>query len=384
LVAHAANATALESAFHAFNERSMLLETSYRQLQDKVESLSAELKHSQSARHRELLEKERLSDRLRRMLETLPGAVLLLDGEGIIRERNSKASDLLHRPLLGCAWAAVVRREFAAGGNAGKDLLMNDGRTLSLARRRLRAEAGEILLLTDVTESRGMAEMLARHQRLSAIGEMTARLAHQIRTPLAAAVLYASQIVARDTERDDAAGKIVNRLQELDRMVNDMLRFAAGARVDNETVAVAVLFNDVVDTCEAQLADDCRITIAVADPSLQVAGNRDALQGALVNLVTNAFAACRNDAHVELGALNDGKNVCLTVSDNGHGIAAELHTKIFEPFFTTRPHGTGLGLAVVQSVALAHGGEVLVESGEEGSSVSLCLPLGAATENHNV
>jgi two-component system sensor histidine kinase FlrB len=377
LVAHAVNATALESAFNAFNQRSMLLEASYRQLQSKVETLGAELRASQSARHRELLEKERLGDRLRRLLEALPGAVVVLDGDGIIRERNSKASELLNRPLLGRAWAEVVQREFRGGRNAGGDLQLGDGRILSLARRRLQQESGEILLLTDVTESRRMADMLARHQRLSAIGEMTARLAHQIRTPLASAVLYASRLASSGDEAD-AGEKIVNRLRELDRMVNDMLRFAAGARHGDETVAAGDLLNEVADVCASQLDDGATLTVELADPAICIAANRDALQGALANLVSNAYAACGSDARIELGAFRDGQRICLTVSDNGHGIADELRERIFEPFFTTRPQGTGLGLAVVRSVAEAHGGEVLVESSAAGTTVLLCLPAGDA------
>ena len=225
--ASAMNAATLESAFHAFNEQSQLLENSYRELQDNVVSLKAQLAAAQSARHRELLEKERLSDRLASTLDALPGAIVIIDADGILLEANRKASELLNQPLLGRPWAEIVKREFTPVDNADGELQLNDGRILSLQRRRLGKEQREILLLTDVTESRRMTDMLARHQRLSAIGEMTSKLAHQIRTPLASALLYASQLAPNDATPELPANKIISRLRELDRMVNDMLQFAA-------------------------------------------------------------------------------------------------------------------------------------------------------------
>ncbi len=382
MIASEMNAASLESAFNAFNEQSALLEHSYRELQQEVASLTQQLDASQSARHRELLEKERLGEQLASTLEALPGAIIILDSNGAISEANGKATELLNQPLLGRPWAEIVKREFTPVDNADGELQLNDGRILSLQRRRLGEERREILLLTDVTESRRMADMLAHHQRLSAIGEMTARLAHQIRTPLASALLYAEQISPGDKSPKTPAKRIIDRLRELDRMVIDMLQFAGGARHDDEGINVERLLADVAETGAAQLLGDARIAVHIADSDLRVAGNRGALKGALLNLLDNALQACTNDGHVELSAVRDGDRVCLTVTDNGCGIAASQHEQVFEAFFTTRPQGTGLGLAVVRSVAEAHAGKVVLDSGESGTTVALCLPAAAIPEEH--
>lgn len=365
----------LKSAFNAFNHQSVLLEKSYRQLQDQVAVMAEELAISQSARHQELLEKERLGNRLAWMLEALPSAIIVIDGDGFIVEHNSKSSELLNMPLHGCAWSVIVKREFCRGESADGELKLKDGRWISLARQSLGSEPGEVLLLTDVTESREMSDMLQRHQRLSSIGEMTARLGHQFRTPLASALLYASQLDNPAlSDKKDVADKITGRLQDLAEMLDDMLRYAAGAKQSGETVIVADLLNHVVDTIRPRLESENALIVELADPDLVIEVNSTALKGALLNLVNNAFQACKENPRVELGAVRSGSNICVTVTDNGTGIDERIRTRIYEPFFTTRPQGTGLGLAVVRSVVEAHGGEILVDSGSKGTTFAICLP----------
>ena len=207
------------------------------------------------------------------------------------------------------------------------------------------------------------------------IGEMTATLAHQIRTPLTSALLYVGQFGSGLQDENLLAEKVNDRLQELVRMVDDMLTYAGGTRRSGETFGVGELFHDILDSIEPR-KDDKALNIAALRSELTVTGNRDAIRGALTNLIDNARQACGDSVRIELGAELIKGRVCLTVSDNGHGIMAEIQDEIFEPFFTTRPQGTGLGLAVVRAVAEAHDGEVLVDSGTNGTTFALCLPVG--------
>lgn len=368
----------LKTAFNAFNHQSGLLEASYHQLQDKVAAMAQELATSKTARHRELLEKERLGNRLAWMLEALPSAIIVIDGDGFIVDHNSKSSELLNMPLQGFAWSVIVQREFCAGECLDGELKLKDGRWLSLARQPLGCEPGELLVLTDITESRERSELLKRHQRLSCIGEMTARLGHQIRTPLASALLYASQLDNPAlADRKDIAGKIVSRLQDLAGMTDDMLRYAAGSRQSGESVAVVDILRNVADTIRPRLQLADQLSVDIVDPDLLVEVNSTALKGALLNLINNAFQACKDSPRVELGAVRSKNQICLTVTDNGVGIGQDIRSRIFDPFFTTRPQGTGLGLAVVRSVAEAHGGEILVDSGPRGTTFAICLPAAA-------
>lgn len=365
----------LQNAFEVFNQQSGLLEKSYRELQQTVRTLTRQLKKAQSARLAELVEKERLGKRLSHLLDTLPGAIVVIDGDGTIRESNGQAATLLNRPLIGCSWASIVKREVRDGGSEDGNIQLRDGRWLSLSRRPLEQEPGEVLLLADITESRRMSDLRQRQERLTTIGEMTAKFAHQVRTPLASAMLYTAQLDVETPKQQRAANKISARLNDLGRMVNDMLGFAAGAKPADETFNVHGLLTDVQIAIEPQLDNGTDLRVLVDDCSLQISANKDALKGALLNLVSNACQACGKEARIELGASCRNDVLQITVSDDGPGIPAEVLPRIFEPFFTTRPQGTGLGLAVVQAVAAAHDGSVTADSSGNGTRISLRLPV---------
>ena len=378
----AMNAEQLQSAFAIFNEHSTQLEQSYRELQDTVELLTAQLSEARSARLAELVQKEQLSNRLGQLLETLPGAIVVIDGDGVIQQHNSEAVALLSEPLSGCAWADIVQREIREGGSEDGNIQLRDGRWLGLSRRPLKDEPGEILLLADVTESRQISAMRQRRERLTAIGEMTAEFAHQVRTPLASAMLYASQLKGSDAGQERIVEKIGERLHDLGRMVNDMLSFAAGGRRADEILNVHTMFESVAQTIRPQLGKDTTLTLLIDGSDIErkpdenlpftLAGNADALKGALTNLILNAEQAGASNIHV--GAWQDDVSVYFTVTDDGPGIAPDVAPHLFEPFFTTRPQGTGLGLAVVRAVARAHGGDVNVELLQQGTRFTLHLP----------
>lgn len=374
-------AASLECAFNEFNRYSSQLETSYRELTDRVAALTSSLQAARDAERRQFQVAEQLSQRLEHLLDVLPAAVLLLDRRGMIRECNRRAVELLETPLLDCAWSVVAQREFCGDQSRDGELKLRNGRRLSLARRSLGHDGGEILLLTDITESRRTAECLQRSERLKNIGEMTARLGHQIRTPLAAAMLYAGKLGENGTPlQAEAAGNINRRLREMSALVNDMLVFAAGAKMRGDHVPALDLLHDVAEVFASQM-NGGEIHIEVADKDLGVRANRGALHSALSNLVQNAVQACDESPVVTLSAVSLGDRVCLTVSDNGRGIPENIRKRVVEPFFTTRPQGTGLGLAVVKSVAEAHGGELLLDCGPQGTAFSICLPVLSPAEN---
>jgi two-component system sensor histidine kinase FlrB len=366
----------LEKAFSVFNRLSTELTSSYQLLQQRVAALTAELEEARRARERAADEAERTAERLRSLLATLPAGIVVVDGAGVIQDYNCVAEDLLGAGLIGASWQSVARSVLERPASAGGDWLARDGRHVTLATSTLPQQSATIVLLTDVTETRALQELVNRSQRLSAIGKMAASLAHQIRTPLAGALLYLSQCRTRrdESQRGTLLEKGIDRLRHLDLLVQDMLVFARG-KGPGERVRVADLFRAVHDATMAVKPPDAHLVVDGTDALTELDGNRTALTAALTNLVNNAFESAPNVV-VTLRAQLRGDRVEFTVRDNGPGIAPSIQSRVFEPFFSTRAAGTGLGLAVVKTVAEAHGGELALHSTpDSGTSIELGLPL---------
>jgi two-component system sensor histidine kinase FlrB len=370
----------LQDAFTAFSRLSENLTDSYQALEARVAELTAELGVARDERRVQRAEKEQLADRLQSLLQGLPGGVVVLDGDGKVQECNPAAVALLGEPLLGKAWREVIVRAFAPRGDDGHEISLRDGRRVSIATTPLGTAPGQILLLTDVTEPRRLQERLNHHKRLSAMGEMAASLAHQIRTPLASVLLYASHLGRANleaSERQRIGEKIQARMRHLEQLVNDMLLFARGGSVGGDVVTI----DELLQPAYWQAGGDAGLQLENQLAGARLYGNREALLSALQNLVTNARQAGGSDCHVRLCARPvDGQAaVDLLVVDDGPGVPAEVQARLFEPFFTTRSQGTGLGLAVVRAVAEAHHGSAWFASATGvGSTFALRLPLLAA------
>lgn len=368
----------LQEAFHLFNQVSEQLTGAYQELQKQVEQLTRDLAVTNSELRRQLEEKESLSQRLSRLLAALPGGVVVVDGEGRINEANPAVFGLLSGTLLGESWAEVCERELRPTNTQGEWLVGDGGRRLVISTNRIGEQGGEILLLQDVTEAYQLQDQLQRHKRLSAMGEMVAGLAHQLRTPLAAALLYTSHLRGElaPEDRERFADKALARLHSLEHLIREMLIFVRGGKSSQERIAVSALLADVQQVMEPQMAQhDLTFEVADAAAGAYVLGSREALSGALTNLLTNAMQACRPRQRVSLAAAVDGAWVAFRVADTGKGIPQKLQDRLFEPFFTTRTEGTGLGLAIVREVAQMHGGEISLQSTEgQGSEFTLRLP----------
>jgi two-component system, sensor histidine kinase FlrB len=231
-------------------------------------------------------------------------------------------------------------------------------------------------LLADI---RGLQQEASRSRRLSSMGEMTARLAHQVRTPLSTALLYASQLKQTNLPRDQHdcfVDRLLVGLRHLDHMVNDMLVFTRGGQGGEERVDVAALLEQVQQSLQPRLdACDARWCVSGKAP-FPVQGQAEVLASVLTNLVNNALDACGDGARLEWQISAGGSDLLLALQDNGPGIAEDLHEQIFDPFFTTRANGTGLGLAVVRAVIAAHRGDIELDADyKKGARFVIRLPL---------
>ena len=347
--------------------------------------LTTELMHSRNQHHQKIEQTTRLINRMTQLLEVLPGGVVVLDGEGIVQQCNAAAINLLGEPLDGEHWTAVIARAFSPKAGDGHDVSLANGRLVNISTSPLDGEPGQIILLHDVTETRQLQSKVSHLQRLSAMGEMAARLAHQIRTPLSSALLYLSPILKADTDKvtqQRFANKLHKSISHMERLIKDMLAFSRG----DMAVTAPVSVNDLLSAVEQQFqsqpdAEKFELEINNSVNDAYVYGSKDALISAINNLVNNARLACELKGEITIFAdyTNDEQgDACIEISveDSGAGIAEQDHDKVLTPFYTTRSSGTGLGLAVVQSITKAHKGELWFESDEgEGSTFCMRLPM---------
>ena len=369
---------ALADAFKVFTAASGQLENSYRDLETWTAELRGRLQELDRERREAAERYQKLASELSAVLEALPGGVLVLDSHGRITRANSGARRLLGNDLGQRPWSEVRDQVFLRQTRHADDLALEDGRRLSLAQQTLGPSGGRILLLTDVTEQRQLEDLLARNQRLAAMGEMAAALAHQIRTPLSSALLYVSNAKRSEIDnphRQELLSKCTECLNDLEQLISDMLQFARGARYEEKPLDLAEIFSAVEVSSVPSPELSQSISFELPPEPISIAGNREALAGAVMNLVNNGLQAAGRDAHVRVSANTLPDAVEIHVSDNGPGVEPGDAKRIFDPFFTSRPDGTGLGLAVARSVARAHGGELSLErSDEQGCEFTLKVP----------
>lgn len=360
---------------------------SFGRLADELADAYRALEHRAASLERRLMradrEKARLAHRLGAVLDGVPGAVLVVDGDARVRDANATALEWLGADLIGS-------RQSELGGTgsstAAREVLLADGRHVSIFRQSLHEADETVILLTDVTVERQLQRRLEQHRRLARMGELAARVAHQIRTPVSAAMLYAGQLadeeLASDTRRV-FSNRILGRLRDLERMTRDMLQFVRsdGGQRPTETFSLGALLEDVRSSVAASGTPADRLEPRLgAVGSTPLRGDRQALVGAFSNLVENAWQSDEAGVCVRIeAAACDSGLIELRVIDDGPGIDTDIAEHVFDPFFSGRCGGTGLGLAVARSVLESHGGaiELCDPPGERGCEFRIRLPAAA-------
>jgi len=361
------SAAQLAEAFALFNHASEELSSAYNALQAEV---------------------AQLSERFAVLMGALPAGVVVLNRAGKVEQANRAAESLFGGSLDGRDWNDVSAALTPAGTPGEMNLeRAGGGRRLALSETALGSGEGRILLLSDVTETHRMRQMVERNERLAAMGEMVAGLAHQLRTPLAAALLYTGNLRQPElgpAERAKVAERALERLHHLERLIRDMLLFARGDSLGRHDFDVSELVAELVHTLEPLArAKQIEFSSRCDCGGATIHGDRKALGGAIANLIENAIQATAPDGSVvcevtraPLAGVQTGEELRFAVRDSGRGIEPALQARLFEPFFTTRAEGTGLGLAIARGVARGHGGDILLESTPgAGSTFTLTVPL---------
>ncbi|MBW2057124.1 MAG: PAS domain-containing protein [Deltaproteobacteria bacterium] len=399
----------LKAAFSAFNTATARLERSYQDLEERVRSLNRALEEKNRELERNLEETEKVRGYLHNILESLDSGVIVLDRSGTVTRGNGAVriitgydtSEIMGRDLseLGVfndSFRKFLRRIMANPAqrcNCETEITQKDGTPLQISfssspmRSSQGAISGRVIVLQDIERLKALEEQAQRTSRLNAMGEMAARIAHEIRNPLGSIELFAS-ILRRELEgeRKNMAEHLINGVKTLNTVLTNLLYFFRGPLEPAWTdIDLHEFLSDFLDEMsEVMEKNGIELKKDFSTGPIFLRGDPELLKQLFLNLQLNAIQAMPHGGAMEVSTrLIRGKVEILTpepsdsppadilevrVSDTGPGIPEALQSRIFDPFFTTRDRGAGLGLAIVHNIMEAHGGTVRVAPGKHGGA----------------
>lgn len=348
------------------------------------------------------------------ILRSIQSGIVTVDSTGHLLYANPVASELLGvslrslmgRPVLGTLASVapelsdVLQRTAEDGKRRSRveGVIHRDGQTVLVGLTTTVADRGGAsggrtvtAIFQDISDSKRLQALHVRTERLQAVAELSASLAHEIRNPLASIRSATEQVARRQLRREDVDedeqalyALTVREADRLSRLLSEFLDFARTRAAQFLQVDVGEVARSAVVL--AQQHPSCSEHVQVVletlpdDGTCVVAGDDDLLHRAVFNLVLNAVQAVgsRGVVRVQVAPANDsaldGDAIAVHVTDDGAGIPMELRERLFEPFVTSKQGGTGLGLPIVHRAAEAHRGVVLVDHLTRGTRFTLLLP----------
>ncbi len=357
----------LNKAIESFNSASATLTQYYRTLEVKVQLLTEEVEH-----------KNRLLDGI---LDSIDVGVVFFDKDGIIRLINSTAEGLLNVQANGVTGGTSLHasiQDEVIVPDSGKPFPALVSR--SDVRDREGNIIGHVLIFKDMTQLKQLELENERNRRLTAMGELVLKIAHEIRNPLGSIELFASLLSGdlKGSEQGDYANRISNSVRSLVNTLDNMLRFSKGIMPKTELCSLNDLADEICGEFSELFAtnkinftftehDECRLPM-----------DRGLMKQAIINIVLNSFQAIRGKGSIEVTIEKsaDRRSVAVLIRDSGVGMDEETRSKIFEPFFSTKDRGTGLGMSIAAGVIAAHRGSIEVKSEPgKGTEFIIVLPV---------
>lgn len=227
-------------------------------------------------------------------------------------------------------------------------------------------ETVNLMMLKDVTEVKHLQDQMRQREKLAAIGQLAAGIAHEIRNPLAG-ISGSIQLLSTDAKNPDDQKLMKIILKEIDRLNNlitEFLDYSKPEQRPDQKIDLALVMNDVIQNIKASPQTPKNLNLEIQVNSAMILGYADKLKQAFLNISMNAVQAMLNNENPKLVIKLEtfGDEVVLSIKDNGSGMPEEVKKRIFEPFFTTKPKGTGLGLAITHKVLESHQAQMQIHS----------------------
>jgi len=351
---------------------------------------------------------EKRADSLARYNEYILGSissgVIICDNQGIITRFNRAAENIIglhYSEVFGKTHHISIifdkalnnnntfsRKEFEIPRKNSDNLWI--GLSSSLISDNNNNKIGAAALLTDLTKIKKLQEISDFTEKMAALGEMSAGLAHELRNSVAAILGFGKllkKIMPSEEKAASIAQMIISESLATEEMLSRFLNFARPLKVVPTKVAIRRLLDESINMA-IEMHQDKEINVNVDDRSndLEINGDSILLKNALNNLIINACQAIDKSGEINIKIdYDDRRNqLRISISDNGRGISKENLSKIFNPFFSTRDKGTGLGLALVRKIITGHMGHIEVESIEgKGTTFTITLPVDMKIEQTN-
>lgn len=330
------------------------------------------------------------------ILQCVTSGVMTFDKNGLATTINRAAED-----MLGISWAQVSGKschDIFSGGDicrAVRDTIDKklpstrmettldrpQGKTwlgfntAVLADRRQGEAIGVILSFSDLTEVKRLQEQMELKERLTALGEMSAGIAHELRNPMAVIAGYLNLLAKKiDPANQSIIRDITSEISGMNRIIGDLLTFARPASLNRVTINIKELIEGCLSNVLQTKDADGKIRTVLSLDNVEALLDEGLMRQALNNLFQNAIEAMPAGGTLTVDA-HGGTNLTVTVADTGMGVPSDTIKKIFLPFFTTKDKGVGLGLALVHKIVLSHGGRVEVESTQgKGTAFTVVIP----------
>ncbi|MFA5975581.1 MAG: ATP-binding protein [Elusimicrobiota bacterium] len=341
------------------------------------------------------------------IISTMVEALLVVDREGVIRVANASAETLFNQtpgsltglPLVQASHGLFSLEQMESIIPLGnfrdhefgfQDHFLNVSASVVLDKNR--QPAAFVLLLKDVSERKYMEAMVRQSEKMSAVGQLAAGVAHEINNPLGVILGFAEGALVRippGNPLETAVKSIVREAVRCRNLVRDLLVFSRVSKTELEPMDLNQMLEAAIHLIQAK----ARLINADIQKSLQpelphILGNPNQIQQVIINLATNALDAMPTGGvlsiKTELLQENPLSWVCLKVTDTGGGIPPEILSKIFDPFFTTKPvgQGTGLGLSLIHEIVEKHSGTIEVQSVPGHTEFCVKFPIRAVSESH--
>lgn len=382
-------------AFELFDRQNALLQSSFDELEERLESSHDALDRTSEELNVKVQELQRVLSRLHSILESLADGVLVINRSGVVELCNTAAQRMLglsadqleNKLYLDCVpeRRQLIRlQEVMEHGQP--DLCREVVLDLPQGRMVLQSSIAPVLsedegllgaveIFRDITELRQLERQMQHQQRMAALGEMAAGVAHEMRNPLGTIEGFA-RLLKSDLERHELpqfsrlAERIVEGTQNLNYVITSLLDYARPLNLQCEMFSVRPVVRSLRDYLSGS-ALQAEVELFVEEPpeGLQMRGDQRQLRHVLINIGRNAIEACEPGGVVRISFHVYQGEVAFKVANNGAGISPEDQERLFDPFFTTKPTGTGLGLSFCHKIVEAHGGEILVQSDDSNGTL---------------